>query len=134
MLSGAWKAGNDRLRVSEERSSRGPRGLLDKQAHAPRYYGVPYVAGPDGQLRKLQDGPGQLSWEDGRVTFSMPRHGEQRHDGSLVRILYEDFPDNGPPIWHDTLVPVLDGIADYGGPSVPVETLRKGLRYHRNTP
>ena len=126
VVSEKWLKYSAEKRISNELSSRGaPREMLDKQAHHPPYYGLPYIVREDGPPTKWLDGPSQWSWEDGVASFSMPRDGDVPPGGGFVfRIRYE-FPDGGQPIWHQNVVPALDLIASQGLEEVPIAFLRK---------
>jgi hypothetical protein len=110
VVSDHWTTTDARNPISPEISNRGvSRGMLDKQANSPRYYGLPYLMRPGASPVKLYDGPTQWSFvEDGKAMFSTPRDGDTLpgHDG-VIEIKYQ-FPDGGQPIWHHTLAPALD--------------------------
>lgn len=126
-LSDEWLDTDARMRLSPELSKRGvPKGMLDRQAHRPRYCGLPYLVKPDSAPVKFLDGPSQWSWEgDGKAGFSMPRDGDKLpgSDG-ILRIKYE-FPDGGQPIWHHNLAPALELLAEQGVQDVPLTLLRR---------
>ncbi|MGV7258244.1 hypothetical protein PJI20_27535 [Mycobacterium kansasii] len=126
VVSEHWKATDAKIRISEEKSQRGaPKGMLDRQQHHPRYYGLPHLDRGDTPAVKLLDGPTQWSWEDGKSGFSMPRDGDRLPGGeSLIRIKY-NFPDGGQPIWHRNVAAALDLLAEQSCQDVPLPVLRR---------
>lgn len=136
VLSDKWHDTNNRIRISPERSTRGaPKGMLDKQASAPHYLGLPYSQRSDGSAVKWLDAPSQWSWGDGKAGFSMPRDGDRLPGSDTVfRIKYE-FPDGGQPIWHHNVAPALDLLAEQGIDEVPVPLLRRVVNeWNRRAP
>lgn len=126
VLSDKWHDVNDKIRISQDLSTRGaPKNMLDKQGSAPHYLGLAYLHRSDGSTVKLLDGPTQWTWDDGKAGFSMPRDGDKLLASDTVfRIKYE-FPDGGQPIWHRNVAPALDLLADQGVDEVPVSLLRR---------
>lgn len=128
VVSDRWREADARLRISEGRSTRHgvPPGMLDKQQHAPRYYGVAYLDRGAEPPVKLLDRPSQWSFpsdpQGGKPLFSMLRDGQRLPGGeAVVRIKYE-FPDGGSPIWHRTVTLALDAIT-----SAPAEEWSDGV-------
>lgn len=126
IVSDTWMETDARTRIESEASARGvPRGMLDKQAHHPRWYGLPYLVRTDQPPVKLLDGPLQGAWSDGKARFSMPRDGDSTPGSEAVYKIKYEFPDGGQPIWHDTLVPALDLLAKQRIQEVPLALLRR---------
>jgi hypothetical protein len=131
VVSDRWRETDAKLRITEGRSTRHgvPPGMLEKQQHAPHYYGVAYLErGADSPV-KLSDGPSQWSFpsdpQGGKPLFSTLRDGEKLPGGeAVVRIKYQ-FPDGGSPIWHRTVVVALDAII-----SAPAEEWSAGVTLH----
>lgn len=137
VLSDEWLETDARMRLSTEISKRGvPKGMLDRQAHHPRYCGLAHLMMPNEDRPLIKyEAPSQWSYEDGQVRFSMPRDGD-RPPGSdgVLRIKYE-FPDGGQPIWHHNLAPALDLLAEQGLLDLPVALLRRVVNErNRDTP
>lgn len=112
-------------------SARGmPDGVLDAAAHAPRYYGTPFIERCGQPPIALHLTAPLMGWWDeapdasrGEL-FAMPADGDHAYgDGTVFRIRYQ-FPDGGAPIWHRHVASALDLLAPQAD-SVTVRMLRR---------